>query len=170
MGRVPALALLLLASLTPDLSAQSTSATLTGLITDPSKAFIAGAKVAAISANTNVRHETTTNSAGEYHLTDLPPGIYNIEIVKSGFKKIIKPDVVLHVQDGLEINFELAIGVVSETMTVDAGTSLVNTESATVSTVVDRTFVENLPLNGRSFQTLIMLAPGVVPVAAALTD
>jgi len=170
MGRVPALALLLLASLTPVLSAQSTSATLTGLITDQSKAFIGGAKVAAISANTNVRHETTTNSAGEYHLTGLPPGIYNIEIAKTGFKKIIKPDVVLHVQDGLEINFELAIGVVSETMTVDAGTTLVDTESATVSTVVDRTFVENLPLNGRSFQTLIMLAPGVVPVAAALID
>src|ERR1700752_1197516 len=100
MGRVPALALLLLASLTPVLSAQSTTATLTGRITDPSKAFIADAKVAAISINTNARRETTTNGAGEYPLPDLPPGIYNIEIEKAGFKKTIKPDVVLHVQDG----------------------------------------------------------------------
>ena len=58
----------------------------------------------------------------------------------------------------------------AESLTIEAGAPLVNTESATVSTVVDRTFVENLPLNGRSFQTLIMLAPGVVVTAASLID
>ena len=56
-----------------------------------------------------------------------------------------------------------------DTVTVEAGAPLVNTESGTVSTVVDRGFVENLPLNGRSFQTLIMLTPGVVGTATAFT-
>src|SRR6185503_19392800 len=76
----------------------------------------------------------------------------------------------LHVQDALEINFEMALGETSEAITVEGGAPLVNTESGTVSTVIDRTFVENLPLNGRSFQTLIMLAPGVVVTPTARTD
>ena len=61
----------------------------------------------------------------------------------------------VNVQDHLEQNFKLAVGSVSESVTVEGGAPLVNTESATVSTVVDRNFAENLPLNGRSFQALI---------------
>ncbi len=127
-------------------------------------------QIAAISAGTNVRYEATTNGSGEYHLANLPPGSYRIEIEKPGFKKLIKPDVILHVQDALEIDFEMTLGAASETITVEAGAPLVNTESGTVSTVIDRAFVENLPLNGRSFQTLIMLTPGVVVTATAFDD
>src|SRR5262250_2163287 len=103
MRRAPAFALLFLVSVPSVLRAQSTSASLTGRITDPSKALIVDAKVAAISAGTNVRYETTTNGSGEYYLANLPPGSYRIEIEKTGFKKLIKPEVVLHVQDTLEI-------------------------------------------------------------------
>src|SRR6185436_6145553 len=85
-------------------------------------------------------------------------------------KKLLKPEVILHVQDTLEINFELTLGSVSETVMVKAGAPLVNSESATVSTVIDRAFVENLPLNGRSFQTLITLTPGVVLTATRFDD
>jgi len=141
---------------------QSTTASLTGLVTDPSKALIPQAKIAAISAATNARYETKTANSGEYTLATLPPGSYRVEVEKAGFQKVVKPDVILHVQDALEIDFEMTVGTTSETVTVEAGAPLVNTESGTVSTVVDRAFVENLPLNGRSFQTLIMLTPGVV--------
>jgi hypothetical protein len=147
------------------LQAESTSASLTGRVTDPSKASIADARIAAISASTSVRYEATTRGSGEYSLANLPPGPYRIEVEKPGFKKLIKPDVTLHVQDALEIDFEMALGDVSESVTVEGGAPLVNTESGTVSTVIDRTFVENLPLNGRSFQTLIALTPGVVVTA-----
>src|SRR5262249_59179781 len=75
-----------------------------------------------------------------------------------------------HVQDALEINFELTVGSVNETVTVESGAPLVNTESATVSTVIDRMLVADLPLNGRSFQTLILLTPGVVTTATAFDD
>ena len=170
MSRVSAVAFFFLATFAPVLGAQSTNASLTGRITDTSKALIAAASVAAINDNTNVRYETTTNAAGEYYLPNLPPSPYRIEIEKSGFKKVIRPDVTLHVQDALEINFEMTVGSVSETVTVEAGAPLVNTESATVSTVIDRTFVENLPLNGRSFQALIMLTPGVVVTATRFDD
>jgi len=168
--RVRAVLLLFLSSFSPVLRAQSTNASITGRVTDPSKALIVGAKVAAISAGTNFRYETATNGSGEYYLTNLPPGDYRIEIEKTGFKKLIKPDVTLHVQDSIELNFELTLGSTSESITVEAGTPLLNNELGTVSTVIDRTFVDNLPLNGRSFQTLIMLTPGVVVTATAFDD
>lgn len=161
---------LFLASIAVPLRGQSTHAALTGRVSDPSQALIAGARIAAISAGTNVHYETVTNAAGEYYLANLPPASYRIEIEKPGFKTLIKPDVVLHVQDALEINFEMTLGAASETVTVQAGAPLVNTESGTVSTVVDRTFVENLPLNGRSFQTLMLLTPGAVVTATAFDD
>jgi Carboxypeptidase regulatory-like domain/TonB dependent receptor len=170
MRKVLLLAVLLLVSVTSVLRAQSTNASLTGRITDPSQALIVEAKVTAINAGINFAYETKTNSAGEYHLANLPPNTYRIEIEKPGFKKLIKPDVILHVQDAIELDFELPIGSVSETVTVEAGAPLVNTESGTVSTVVDRTFVENLPLNGRSFQALITLTPGVVATATRFDD
>jgi hypothetical protein len=169
--RVPALAACLLLLFSSSvLRAQSTTASLTGRVIDPSKALISGARIVGINPATNFRYETTSNPSGEYHLTNLPPGLYRLEIEKTGFKKLIKPDVALHVQDAIEIDFELTLGSASETVTVQSGTPLMNTESATVSTVIDHTFVENLPLNGRSFQTLIMLTPGVVVTATTFDD
>lgn len=165
-----AFAFLVVACLMPALRVQSTHASLTGRIADPAKALIVDARVAAVRVGTNARHETTTNASGEYHLTNLPPGDYRIEIEKPGFKKIIKSSVTLHVQDALALDFEMTLGSLSETVTVEAGVPPVNTESGAVSTVVDRTFVENLPLNGRSFQTLIALTPGVVLTSTAFND
>jgi Carboxypeptidase regulatory-like domain/TonB dependent receptor len=150
--------------------AQSTSASLTGRVTDPSNARIAEAKVGAIATGTNLSYETTTNGSGEYNLPGLTPGTYRMEVEKAGFKKLIRPNVILHVQDALDIDFELPVGSASETVTVTGGTPLVNTESATVSTVIDRELIDNLPLNGRSFQTLILLTPGVVVTATAFDD
>src|SRR4029077_8493531 len=83
---------------------------------------------------------------------------------------LIKPDIVLNVQDALAINFTLPIGAASEVVTVVGGAPLINTQDGGVSTVVDRQFAEQLPLNGRSFQTLIELTPGVVPTASNFHD
>jgi hypothetical protein len=149
---------------------QSTNASLTGRVTDPSKARIAGAKIAAISVDTNVRYQATTSLSGEYHLANLAPGDYRIEVEKTGFRKLIRPHVTLYVQDALSIDFVMMVGSASESITVEGGAPVVNTESATVSTVVDRTFVNDLPLNGRTFQTLIALTPGVVVVQTAYDD
>jgi hypothetical protein len=169
--RVPAVAACLLVVLSSSgLRAQSTSASLTGRITDPSKAAIADAKIAAIRTDANVRYETATGNSGEYYLPNLPPTLYRIEVEKPGFKKLIKPDVILHVQDALELNFQMTVGEVTENITVRAGILPIETESAVVSTVVDRTFVEDIPLNGRSFQTLILLSPGVVVTGAAFDN
>jgi hypothetical protein len=142
--------------------AQSPTGTINGIVLDPSGAAIAGAQVVVVNDATGIQYTTKTNGEGIYVVPNLPPGPYRIQVSNSGFKTIIKPDIVIHVQDALAINFTLPIGATSEIVTVIGGAPLVNTQDAAVSTVVDRQFAENLPMNGRSFQTLIELTPGVV--------
>ena len=141
---------------------QFTSASLNGIVTDPSRAMVDGAKVTAINRDTNTSYVATTDKTGNYTLPSLPPGRYRVEVEKPGFKTVLQPEIVLHIQDVIAINFELPVGSVSESVTVEAGAPLVDTQSAAVSTVVDQTYVANMPLNGRSFQDLILLTPGVV--------
>jgi Carboxypeptidase regulatory-like domain/TonB-dependent Receptor Plug Domain len=146
-------------------SAQSGSATINGIVLDPSGAAIAGAQVLIVNDATGVQYAAKTNGEGIYVVPNLPPGPYRIQVSISGFKTIIKPDITLNVQDALAINFTLPIGAASEIVTVQGGAPLVDTQSAAVSTVIDRQFVENLPLNGRSFNTLLQLTPGVLIVS-----
>ncbi len=170
--RFPRLAFLFACTvlLTLPLAAQSPNGTINGLVLDPSNRVIAGADVLIVNDATGVKYSTQTNHEGIYVLPNISPGPYRLQVSKSGFKTLIKPDITLNVQDALSINFTLPIGALYETVTVEGGASLVNTESAAVSTVVDRQFAENLPMNGRSFQTLIQLTPGVVTVASNGSD
>jgi len=163
-------AVLFLLTPTPGLRAQSTSGSISGRATDPSRARIAEAKIAAVKAGTNARYETTTNGTGEYFLPSLPPGRYRIEVEKDGFRNLLKPDVIIHVQDALAIDFEMQVGSASNSITVEAGAPLLNTNDATVSTLVDNRFVDNMPLNGRSFGSLIDLTPGVVLTPTNLNE
>ena len=143
-------------------SAQSANGTISGLVLDPSGSVIVGADVTAVNDATRVEYSTKTNNEGIYVIPNLPAGSYRLQVSNVGFKTLIKPDIVLNVQDALAINFTLPIGAASETVTVTGGAPLVNTQSGSVSTVIDRNFVESLPLNGRSFNTLLQLTPGAV--------
>ncbi len=155
------LALILGASI--PLRSQSTTAALTGRITDPSKAVIANAKVIVINRATNVHYVSVTNQTGSYYVTDLPPGSYRVEIEKLGFKTVIKSDITLHVQDVLDVNFEMMLGSASESVTITGETPALDTESSTLGTVVEQRKANELPLNGRNVFNLIQLAPSVVP-------
>ena len=139
-------------------------AAVTGLVTDPNGRSVPGVAVIITNLATNVGARTVTNDQGIYRIPSLQPGIYRITVDKDGFKSIVKSGVELHVQDVASINFELQIGSVNETVTVEAGGLVINTQDATVGTVVDRKYVENMPLNGRSFQDLILLTPGVTTI------
>ena len=148
--------------------AQSTSAVISGLVVDPNGRPISGADIEVVNNATGVRYPGATNNNGIYEVPNLPPGPYRLQVSRLGFKTLIKPDIVLRTEDALAVNFTLPVGATSETITVEGGASLLQTESATVSTVIDREMVGNLPLNGRSFNTLLQLTPGVViaPVAS----
>jgi hypothetical protein len=154
--------LLILLLLAHRSAAQSPTGTISGIVTDPTGAMIASAEVIVVNDATRVQSSTKTNDEGIYVVPNLPPGNYRVQVSKVGFNTIIKPDIVLNVQDALAINFALPLGAVSEIVTIQGGAPLINTESAAVSTVIDRRFVESLPLNGRSFNTLLQLTPGVV--------
>jgi hypothetical protein len=143
-------------------TSQSTDATISGGVTDSSGNFIQGADVEIANDATGVVYSSKTNGSGMYVVPILPPGHYHVQISKPGFRTIIKADVVLNVQSALALNFVLPVGSTSESVTVDAESSAINTTDASVSTVVDQKFVKNIPLNGRSFQDLISLTPGVV--------
>jgi len=144
------------------LVAQSPNGVINGLVADPSNRVIDGVDILAINDVTGVKYSGKTNDDGIYVVPNLPPGPYRLQVSKVGFKTLIKPDIVLNIQDALSINFTLPVGAVFDTVTVEGGASMINTTDASVSTVVDQTFVKNMPLNGRSFQDLILLTPGIV--------
>src|SRR5271155_1226410 len=142
------------------LLAQSPNGVINGLVGDPSNRVIVGADVVVVNDVTGVQYTTKTNGEGIYVVPSLPPGPYRLQVSKVGFKTLIKPDILLNVQDALSINFTLPIGALHEIVTIEGGAPILNTESAAVSTVIDQNYVANMPLNGRSFQDLILLTPG----------
>jgi outer membrane receptor protein involved in Fe transport len=157
--------------LNPFAFAQTSSATLSGTVLDPSGAVVPDAQVLVTNADTNVSVATKTNGSGVYVVEGLIPGRYRMVITKMGFKQITIMDVTLHIQDTVSRNFNLEVGATSETVNVSAEGELnINTTDGSVSTVVDQQFVANMPLNGRSFQSLISMTPGVVFAAGSATQ
>src|SRR6202795_5263111 len=145
------------------LLAQSADASLTGRITDPKKAVITAATITVINTGTGIHYEGLTNETGTYYVSNLPPGRYCIEVEKLGFKAVIQSGVILHVQDALEVNFEMMLGSDSESVTVAGVSPPLDTESSTVGTIVEQRKANELPLNGRNVFNLIVLAPSVIP-------
>lgn len=154
----------------PRARAQSSNGTISGVVLDPTGAVIPEADILVANDATGVQYSAKSNTEGLYLVSNLPPGTYRLQVSKIGFKTLIKPGIVLSVQDALAINFTLPLGAASEIVTITAGAPLIDTQSASVSTVIDRKFVETLPLNGRSFNTLLQLTPGVVIAPAPLNN
>src|SRR5579864_5578065 len=146
----------------PTALSQTESATVSGRVTDASGSVVPGTEVQLQSTERGTSQQALSNQAGIFSFPSVQPGQYHMTIRKTGFRQIEFVGLVVNVQDHIEKNFQLQVGSVAESVTVTGGAPLVNTEDASVSTVVDRNFAENLPLNGRSFQTLIQLTPGVV--------
>lgn len=141
--------------------AQSATATLSGTIVDQNSAAIPGVAVTVTNIGTRQKREVTTNDEGYFSVPLLQPAMYTINARREGFAPIEVPNVVLNVGDQKALEIQLKAGDVNATVEITSEAPLIN-ESPAVGTVVDRQFVENLPLKGRSFQSLIALTPGVV--------
>src|SRR5438477_3091254 len=141
--------------------AQSATATLSGTVEDQNRAVVPGASVTAVNTGTTLKRRTTTNSSGDYTIPLLPPGTYVVRVEAQGFAPVRVDNVVLNVGDQKALQIQLKAGDVNATVQVLNEAPLIN-ESPAVGTVIDRRFVENLPLNGRRFNTLLQLTPGVV--------
>jgi len=149
--------------------AQSTTATLTGTVEDANGAVIPGATVIVINTGTRLERRATTNGEGYFVITLLPPSSYVVRVENQGFAPVEVQNVVLNVGDNKSLQISLKAGNITEMVKITADAPLIN-ESPAVGTVVDRQFVENIPLNGRSFQSLITVTPGVVLTKASVGD
>jgi Carboxypeptidase regulatory-like domain/TonB dependent receptor/TonB-dependent Receptor Plug Domain len=139
--------------------AQSETATVSGQVVDPSGLNITGAQVKLVDIDRDTSTGVTTNNSGLYTFSSVQPGRYRMEVFATGFRIVNVTGLIVNVQDHIEQNFKLVVGSISESVTVEAEAMNV---SGTVSTVVGRNFVANMPLNGRSLQDLILLTPGVI--------
>ena len=141
---------------------QTDSAVLSGRVTDASGAVVVGSSVTVANVETGASSQINTNQAGVYAFPALRPGTYRLAVRANGFRQAVRDGLVLHIQDVIKQDLMLEVGSADEIVTVTGEAPLVNAESAAVGTVVNRQFVANLPLNGRSIQSLITLTPGVV--------
>src|SRR5437773_12253812 len=101
------------------------TAKLTGRVTDPSGGVIPGVKVEATNVETNVTFPSETNAEGLYNIPNLPPGTYRVIVQKFAFQSIVKPDVELHVQDVIALNFSMEVGSVVQSVTAAGGDPLI---------------------------------------------
>ncbi len=129
--------------------AQTELAGLYGRVTDQSGAVIVDAEVEIKNVETNQSIIVKTNQDGLYTIPSLHPGHYLISARKPGFKTVTVTELELNIQDNIVRNFALQVGSIAETVTITADQNNINTTDGSVSTVVDQTYVKNMPLNGR---------------------
>lgn len=146
--------------------AQTSTATLTGVVVDESGAAVTGVALTLVHVATSVQQPVTSNERGTFTFPFTLPGRYTLRAQRNGFAPGQITDIVLNVGDHVALTVVLKVGNVTDTVSVVGSTPPLRNESPAVSTSVDRRFVEGLPVNGRSFQSLIQLAPGAVPVPA----
>jgi hypothetical protein len=138
-----------------------TSGEITGEVKDPAGAVVPKVTVTATNQATNVSRVTTTNDAGVYDFPNMIPGTYAVKAESSGFETTVKTNIELQVQQSARVDFALAIGQSTQTVEVSAAGEMLTTENATVGTVIEEKRIVELPLNGRSFFSLVALSPNV---------
>ena len=141
--------------------AQSISGTITGTVTDPTGAAIPGATVTVINTGTNATATAKSDGQGNFTVTQLPAGTYEVHVAQGNFKEYVETGVAVHTSTTTKVNPVLQVGGASEKVTVSATAVQVQTTSADVGEVVSGTQVRELPLNGENFVGLTQLSPGV---------
>jgi Carboxypeptidase regulatory-like domain len=153
--------LLLLAS---SASAQVSSASVNGVIRDPKGAVIPGANIVLTSVDTSVEHTSVSNGAGDYVFLNITPGRYTLTASAQGFNPEKVAEFVLAVSQIATFDFALTVGTQTQVVTVEGTAAQLDVSGASLGTVIATKQVNDLPLDGRNFTTLLSLTPGVVPI------
>jgi len=144
-----------------------TAGAVSGHVSDPTGAVIPDAAVSLRNIETGGARSTVTTGSGDYTFTEVPPGSYKIEIKHKGFKAATSSDFQVSVQQSLRQNFTLEIGQVTESITITATGALLQVDNASLGTVVENESINELPLNGRNYLSLVALASNVNTLAPA---
>ncbi|HXB72270.1 MAG TPA: carboxypeptidase regulatory-like domain-containing protein [Candidatus Acidoferrales bacterium] len=145
---------------------QTTTATLFGVVRDGSGAVVPEAKITARNTATSFERTGNSDETGAYLITNLPVGPYSLLIEKDGFRRFVQDGITLEVAENARVDGILTVGLVSDSITVSADATGVDTRESTVGDVVDRLRVQELPLNGRNVMQLARVIPGVTQVSA----
>ena len=137
-----------------------TTATIVGTVTDPSGAVAPNVSITVTSEGTGLTRTTLTSQSGNYAVPLLPVGVYSVTAEAPGFKKKTSTGIVLEVNQEPRVDIVLEVGAATDTVTVSAEASVLQTENAVVGQVVDNRYTTQIPLNGRDFSQLLLLAPG----------
>jgi hypothetical protein len=154
--------LLLLSVFTIPAMAQTTTATISGEVTDPNGAKVPGAKITATNVQTNIARSITTDEDGRFLISELAPGPYEVLVEQQGFSKELRRGLVLTVGRDAVVNFSLKVGSITQQVEISGDAPLVNTTSSEVSALVSERTIKELPLNGRDLFQLATLQIGVV--------
>ena len=142
--------------------AQSTAGRVLGTLTDQSGAAVSGATVTVTDTQRGTSRTATTDDSGSYAVPDLQPGIYKIHVEAKGFKGAERPNVQIEVAIDVRADFTLQPGQVTEVVTINEEVPLVNTTSSTLGGTLSNKEINDLPLNGRNYENLLQLRPGVM--------
>jgi len=159
-SRIAGFVLLLILAAT--LSAQSELATLTGTVTDPSGGVVPNVDITITNEATSLSAAARTNDNGRYFVPSLRPGVYTVTASLAGFKKYTNSGVILQVNDTVRLDITLQVGAVTEEVTVSGAATLLQTETSDRGSVIDQRKIIELPLNGRDYNQLATLSPGVL--------
>ncbi|MBS1867887.1 MAG: carboxypeptidase regulatory-like domain-containing protein, partial [Acidobacteria bacterium] len=162
LGRT-VLAVAALCSVSASTASAQMSASVSGIVTDPSGATIAGAEVIVKNAETGLVRITSTNASGRYLVLALPVGAYGITVTARGFRgPVTRTEIQLVIGQEAQVDFQLTVSGPETTIEVRGDVSAVNTSTRDISGLVGEQQVKDLPLNGRSYDLLMPLNPGIV--------
>jgi len=146
------------------------TATLTGLVSDPTGAVVPSAAVQIVNAGTQVTQETTSDAQGRFLFSFLQPGSYKLNVSAPGFNKYQQIGITLNVNAPATVNVRLGVQSAVTEVVVNSNAEMIDTESSTLHQIVGKAYLENLPLNGRNAATLVTMAPGVVSSPGEYND
>ena len=162
--------LLVLAAACSPLAAQDTTASIRGVVLDPSGAGVPQAQVTAIQVETGLERTAVADRGGAYVLVLLPVGHYRLEATAKGFRKFEQEGITLSVNEAANVPIHLIIGSSTQVVQVRSNAPLIETSSTTLGKTVNEREILDLPLNGRNFSQLGLLQPGVVPITPGLAQ